>query len=87
MTYEKAVKALLDANLISEDKVDTAVRALKAHSTEFTYPDWAAALAEAGVIASMDKDKAAEVMMEAGRKEAEQGGDDFDEALSNAGIL
>ncbi len=87
MTYEKAVKALLEANLISEDKVDAAVEALKAHSTEFTYPDWAATLAQAGVIAGMDEDKAAEVMMEAGRKEAEEGGDDFDEALGNAGIL
>jgi hypothetical protein len=86
MTYEKAVKALLDANLISEGKVDAAVGVLKAHSTEFTYPDWAAALVKAGVIAGMDEDKAAEVMMEAGRKEAEEDSDDFDEALRNAGI-
>ena len=87
MTYEKAIKALLDANLISEDKVDVALAALKAHSTEFTYTDWAAARASAGVIANMDFDKACDVMLEAGEEEAEEGGEDFDEALRNAGIL
>ena len=87
MTYEKAVKALIDAGLMSKDKREAAIQALKAPSVEFTYPDWAQALQEAGVIAGMDVDKAAEVMQEAGIKEAEEGGEDFDEALSNAGIL
>lgn len=87
MTYEKAVKALIDANLMGEDKTDAALAALSDHSIEFTYPDWAAALANAGVIARLDVDKAAEVMMEAGHKEAEEGGEDYDEALRNAGIL
>ena len=87
MTYEKAVKALVDAGLMNEDKTDAAITVLKGHSVEFTYPDWAEALVKAGVIAGMDKDKAADVMEDAGQKEAKEGGDDFDEALRNAGIL
>ena len=87
MTYEKAVKALVDAGLMNQDHTDAAITALKGHSVEFTYPDWAAALANAGAIAQLDVDKAANVMMEAGEKEAEEGGEDFDNALRNAGIL
>jgi hypothetical protein len=86
MTYEKAVKALIDAGLMSEDKQVAAVKALEASSVEFTYPDWAEALYKAGLIAKLDIEKAAEVMQDAGRKEAQQGGDDFDEALRDAGI-
>ena len=74
-------------HLMSEDKSDAALAALEDHSVEFTYPDWAAALANAGVIAGMDVDKAAEVMQAAGHEEAEKGGADYDEALRNAGIL
>ncbi len=87
MTYEKAVKALIDAKLMSADKTEAALAALEDHSVEFTYPDWAEALAKAGVIASLDTEKAAKVMMEAGKKEADEGGDDYEEALRNAGIL
>ena len=87
MTYEKAVKALIDAGLMSDDKREAAIQALAAHSVEFTYPDWAQALQEAGIIAGLDVDKAADVMQEAGYAEAEKGGEDFDEALRNAGIL
>ena len=87
MTYEKAVKALIDAGVMNEDKADAAIAALKGHSVEFTYPDWAEALAKAGVIAQLDVDKAATVMEDAGQKEAEEGGEDYDEALRNAGIL
>jgi hypothetical protein len=86
MTYEKAVKALIDAGLVSEDKQEAAVAALEAPSVEFAYPDWAEALYKAGVIAQLDVDKAAKVMEEAGHKEAEEDDDDFDEALRNAGI-
>ena len=67
MTYEKAVKALIDAGLMSKDKREGAIKTLEAPSIEFTYPDWAQALANAGVIAGMDVDKAAAVMQEAGQ--------------------
>jgi hypothetical protein len=87
MTYEKAVKALIDAGLMGDDKREAAIQALEAPSIEFTYPDWAQALLDAGVIAGMDVEKAAEVMQEAGYKEAEEGGEDFDESLRNAGIF
>jgi hypothetical protein len=86
MTYEKAVKALINAGLMTEDKLEAAVEALEVPSVEFTYPDWADALYKAGVIAQLDVDKAAEVMQAAGLKEAQEGGDDFDEALRDAGI-
>ena len=86
MTYEKAVKALINAGLMTEDKLEAAVEALEVPSVEFTYSDWADALYKAGVIAQLDVDKATEVMQAAGRKEAEEGGDDFDEALRDAGI-
>ena len=87
MTYEKAVKALVDAKLLDKDQTDEAVAALEAHSVEFTYPDWAAALAKAGLIKAADAVKAEQVMEDAGHKEAQEGGDDFDEALRSAGIL
>lgn len=87
MTYEKAVKAVIDAGLMSKDKQEAALTALEDHSVEFTYPDWAQALSNAGVIAKLDVEKAADVMQKAGYKEAEEGGEDFDEALRNAGIL
>lgn len=87
MTYDKAVNALVDAKLLDKGDTAAAVKALQAHSVEFTYPDWAAALEKAGLIKGKDVDKAAEVMEEAGQKEADEGGDDYDDALRNAGIL
>ncbi|MFN2122151.1 MAG: hypothetical protein ACK2T4_07105 [Candidatus Promineifilaceae bacterium] len=86
MTYEKAIKALIDAGLIGEDKLEVAVEALEATSVEFTYPDWAEALYTAGVIARLDVEKAIEVMEDTGLKEAQEGGDDFEDALRDAGI-
>jgi hypothetical protein len=81
MTYEKAVNALIDVSLMNEDKTEEAITALKGHSVKFTYPDWAEALAEVGILARLDVDKAADVM-----QEAEEGGEDFDEALRSVGI-
>ncbi len=87
MTYEKAVNALVDAKLLDKEDTKAAVTALQAHSVEFTYPDWAAALEKAGLIKGKDVEKAAEVMQEAGDKEAKESGADYDDALRNAGIL
>jgi predicted kinase len=87
MTYEKAVAALVDAKLLKPAQREAAVEVLNAHSVEFTYPDWAAALADSGLIDPEDSDKAERIMEEAGRLEEEEGGDEFDDALRNAGIF
>jgi hypothetical protein len=87
MTYEKAVNALVAARLLDKTKVATAVAALNKPNVEFTYPDWARALAKAGLITESDVNSAAVMMEEAGQKEAEDDPKAFDEGLENAGIL
>ena len=87
MTYEKAMQALVTADLLDQTKVETAVSALQKPNVEFTYPDWAKALAKAGLIAEKDVDAAADVMETVGQKEADDDPDAFDEGLANAGIL
>lgn len=87
MTYEKAVQALVTAGLMDQTEVETAVSALNQTNVEFTYPAWARALAKAGLIADSDVDSAADVMEDAGQKEAEDDPKAFDEGLENAGIL
>ena len=82
MTYEKAINALVGERLINSEKVGVAVEALKNHSVKFTYPDWAETLADAGVLARLDVGKAAQVM-----QEAEDGGEEFDNALRCIGIF
>ena len=82
MTYEKAVKALINEKLINEAKTETAIKALKGHSVKFTYPDWAETLAEAGVLARLDVDKAADMM-----QEAEDYGEEFNKALRRVGAF
>jgi hypothetical protein len=87
MTYEKAVQALVTAGMLDQIEVETAVAALNKPNVEFTYPDWARALAKAGLIAKSDVDSAADVMEKAGQQEAEDDPKAFDEGLENAGIL
>ena len=87
MTYEKAVQALVTAGLLDQSVKAAAVTALKQPSVEFTYPDWARALAKAGLIAKSDVDSAADVMEKAGQQEAEDDPESFDKGLENAGIL
>ena len=82
MTYEKAVTAIIDEKLINEEKTEAAITALKGHSVKFTYPDWAEALAAAGVLARLDVDKATDVM-----QEAEDYGEEFSEALRRVGVF
>ena len=81
------MQALVTAGMFDQTEVETAVVALNQTNVEFTYPDWAKALAKAGLIAESDVDSAAEVMEEAGQKEAEDDPKSFDEGLQNAGIL
>jgi hypothetical protein len=87
MTYEKAVKGLVAAGLLEPAWAETAVTVLKKPNVEFTYPDWAEALAKAGLIAAADTDTAADVMEKAGWDEAEDDPEAFDEGLENAGIF
>ena len=76
MKYEKAVRALIDEKLNDEEKTEAATKALAGHSMKFTYPDRAETLAEAGILAGLDVDKAAKLM-----QGAEEGGEEFDQAL------
>jgi hypothetical protein len=87
MTYEKAVQALVTAGLLDPSKVKTAVTALKKSNVVFTYPDWAQALAKAGLIPEAQVDSAADVMQAAGKKEAEDNPDAFEKGLEDAGLL
>jgi hypothetical protein len=82
MTYEKAINALVGERLINSERAEVALEALKGHAVKFTYPDWAEALAEAGLLARLDVGKAALVM-----QEAEEGGEEFNQALRCAGIF
>ena len=86
MTYDKAVKALIGAKLLNKDQAKAAAKILEDHSVEFTYPDWVKALVNAGLVAPKDAVKAEQVMEKAALKEAEEGGEDFDDALRGAGI-
>ncbi len=87
MTYEKAVQALVTAGLLDPKKVKTAVAALEKPNVEFTYPDWAQALARAGLITEAQVESAADVMQAAGKKEAEDNSDTFEQGLEDAEIL
>ena len=48
MTYEKAVNALVDAGLLDQTDVGTAIAVLVSSSVEMTYPAWAEALVRPG---------------------------------------
>ena len=84
MTYEKAVEALIATGLLKDTDREKAQAALASTRTDLTYPAWAKALVDAGLIQSSDAPAAAEVMEQAGRQED---GDDLDQTLENAGIL
>jgi len=84
MTYEKAVRALISAGFLKDTDRDKARAALASTRTDFTYPAWAKALVDAGLIQPSDAQAAANVMEQAGQAED---GDDLDQALENAGIL
>jgi hypothetical protein len=87
MTYEKAVKALVDAGLLDKADADAAVTSLTASSVELTYPAWAQALAQAGLIDEANREAAASVMEKAGIAEAKDDPEAFRESLEDAGIL
>lgn len=87
MTYDEALKSLVDAGLLDETNLAAAVAALALPSVEFTYPAWAEALARAGLIDKVDVKAAATVMENAGDQEAEDNPDAFGDALENAGVF
>ena len=87
MTYQKAVDALVAAGLLDPAKATAAITVLAGPTVEFTYPDWAGALARAGLINEAEVATAADVMEQAGWAEAEDDPDAFEAGLANAGIL
>jgi len=87
MTYEEAVKTLVDAGLLVKADAGAAVTALASSSVEFTYPAWAKALSKAGLIDEANIEAVTTALENAGEKEAEDDPAAFDDALENAGIL
>ena len=87
MTYDEAVKTLVDAGLLNEAETDAATAALASSSVDFTYPAWAEALSKAGLIDQANIKAATAAMEKAGRAEAEDDPEAFDDALENADIL
>lgn len=84
MTYEKAIDALIAAGYLKEADRDKAYAALTSIQTEYTYPDWAQALVDAGLIQSMDAATVADYLKQAA---FHSDSDDFIQSLENAGIL
>jgi len=87
MTYEKAVNALVTTGLLDKADATSAISVLDSPSVEFTYPDWAEALAKAGLINKAEVGTAADTMENAGWAEATDDPDAFNAGLENAGIL
>lgn len=87
MTYEKAVKALVDARLLAKADAPAAVKALDSTSVDMTYPAWAEALVKAGLLEEANIEVAASAMEDAQWAEADDDPEGFDEDLAGAGIL
>lgn len=87
MTYDEALKTLVDAGLLDKTSTAAAAAALASPSVELTYPAWAEALAEAGLIDEANVEAAATAMEKAGEQEVKDDTEAFDDALQNAGIL
>ena len=87
MTYEKAAQALVEAGLLDKTNVASAASVLASTSIDITYPAWAEALAGAGLIGKADIEAAADVMEKAGKAEAEDAPQAFEDGLENASIL
>ena len=86
MTYGKAVNALVDAGLLDQADIGTAITALSSPSVEMTYPAWAEALVRAGLLTEANLEAAIAAMEKAGWAEAEDDPDAFEEGLEDAGI-
>jgi hypothetical protein len=84
MTYQKAIDALIAAGFLEDADREKAQTTLASTRIDLTYPAWAKALVDAGLVQPSDAPAAAGVMEQAGR---EEDGDDLDQALENAGIL
>ena len=88
MTYEKAIDALVAAGYLVVTDRERALSALSSNRTEFTYPSWAQALVDEGLIPQSEASAAAEVMKQAARQlEKTESEDDLDQTLENAGLL
>ena len=87
MTYEKAVDALVNAGLLDKTDASTAEAVLAASSVELTYPAWAQALGQAGLLDGANVEAAASAMEKAGAAEAKDDSAGFKKSLENAGVL
>lgn len=87
MTYENAAQALVAAGLLDKANAVSVPKVLDATAVEFTYPAWADALANAGLIRESDVAMAADVMEKAAWTESKNDPAALDEDLENTGIL
>jgi hypothetical protein len=70
MPYEKAADALVDAGLLDQTDVGTAIAVLVSSSVEMTYLAWAEVLVRARLIDEASTEAAIGVMEKAGTAEA-----------------
>jgi len=75
------------AGLLDKADADMAVASLTASSVESTYPAWARALAQAGLLDRANLEAAISAMEKAGTLEAKDDPAGFKKGLENAGIL
>lgn len=87
MTYEDAIEALIAAQILNRSDQESAVAALTSTRTEYTYPGWARALAEAGLIQSGQIEAAADIMQQVERQLDARDEHELDQGLENAGLL
>ena len=88
MTYEKAIDALIAAGYLSEYDRERALSTLSSTRTEFTYPSWALALVDKGLIPQSEASAVADIMEKAANQlEKTESEGDRDQRLENAGLL
>ena len=87
MTYEEAVKTLVDAWLLDKTDASAAAKALASPSVEFSYPARTEALVKDGLMDEANVEAATATLENEGDKEAEDDPAGFDDALENAGLF
>jgi len=85
MTYEEAVKTLVDAWLLDKTDASAAAKTIASPSVEFSYPARTEALVKAGLMGEANVEAATAALENEGDKEAEDYPAGFDDALENAG--
>ena len=78
---------VIEAGLLDPRKKEDAIAVLDSPAVEVNYLNWSEALARTKLIEPSNVNAAANLMEAAGKAEAEQDQDKFEQGLENAGIL